>query len=85
MGLFLCPKEVKRCQETEATHVPFRAVPISWSTVSYCEEHRAGERRKQYNKYDAADVKQYGRAWKRIRDRYAAAHPLCEECLKKVG
>ena len=27
--------------------------------------------------------KKYGRAWKRIRDRYAAAHPLCELCLKE--
>ena len=24
--------------------------------------------------------KTYGRAWKRIRDRYAAEHPLCEVC-----
>ena len=38
-------------------------------------------KRQQYNKYErSADVnKKYGRAWKRIRDRYAAAHPLC--CL----
>ena len=27
--------------------------------------------------------KTYGRAWKRIRDRYAAEHPLCELCLKE--
>lgn len=27
--------------------------------------------------------KKYGRCWKRIRDRYAAAHPLCERCLKE--
>ena len=25
--------------------------------------------------------RKYGRAWKRIRDRYAAEHPLCERCL----
>ena len=50
----------------------------------YCEEHRLKYER-QYNKYErAADVnRKYGRAWKRIRDRYAAAHPLCECCLKE--
>ena len=50
----------------------------------YCKEHEAIARR-QYNKYErSADVnKKYGRAWKRIRDRYAAAHPLCEMCLKE--
>ncbi len=25
----------------------------------------------------------YGRSWKRIRDRYIKAHPLCEECQKQ--
>ena len=50
----------------------------------YCKEHEAIARR-QYNKYErSADVnKKYGRAWKRIRDCYAAAHPLCEMCLKE--
>ena len=27
--------------------------------------------------------KRYGRAWKRIRDRYVHKHPLCEQCLKE--
>ena len=50
----------------------------------YCEEHTKTER-DRYNRYERApDVnKKYGRAWKRIRDRYAAAHPLCEMCLKE--
>ena len=41
--------------------------------------------RRQYNRYGrpADSNKKYGRAWKRIRDRYAAAHPLCEMCLKE--
>ena len=48
----------------------------------YCEEHEAKANR-QYNKYERSpDVhKQYGRSWKRIRDRYARKHPLCERCL----
>ena len=50
----------------------------------YCEEHMKTER-DRYNKFERSpDVnKKYGRAWKRIRDRYAAAHPLCEMCLKE--
>ena len=49
----------------------------------FCEEH-AKEEAKRYEKYDRdpAVRKRYGRAWKRIRDRYAAAHPLCELCQK---
>jgi 5-methylcytosine-specific restriction protein A len=40
---------------------------------------------RQYNKYERSpDVhRKYGRAWKRIRDRYASEHPLCELCLKE--
>ena len=54
------------------------------SDKPYCELHRTIENRR-YNEFERApDVnKKYGRAWKRIRDRYAAAHPLCEMCLKE--
>ena len=50
----------------------------------YCEQHRK-EARQKYDKYERSpDVnKTYGRAWKRIRDRYAKEHPLCEMCLKE--
>lgn len=50
----------------------------------YCEEHKK-LMEKQYNRYERSpDIhRKYGRAWKRIRDRYAAAHPLCEMCLKE--
>lgn len=49
----------------------------------YCVVHEK-QARDSYNKYERApDVnKKYGRAWKRIRDRYVAEHPLCEMCLK---
>ena len=48
----------------------------------YYEQHRIEERRK-YDRYERSpDInKKYGHAWRRIRDRYAAAHPLCEMCL----
>lgn len=47
----------------------------------FCEEHAKLEA-KRYEKYDRdpAVKKRYGRTWKRIRDRYIAAHPLCEQC-----
>ena len=50
----------------------------------FCEEHEKEEARR-YEKYDRdpAVHRRYGRAWKRIRDRYVAAHPLCEECKKQ--
>lgn len=50
----------------------------------YCQEHQLLEN-KRYEKYDRdpAVKKRYGRAWKRIRDRYIAQHPLCEQCLKQ--
>lgn len=49
----------------------------------YCPEHEK-EENKRYERYDRdpATKRRYGRAWKRIRDSYAAAHPLCEQCLK---
>ena len=48
----------------------------------YCEEH-AVKARRQYDKYERSPNtnKKYGRAWKRIRDRYSKEHPLCERCL----
>lgn len=49
----------------------------------FCPEHEK-EEAKRYEKYDRdpATKRRYGRAWKRIRDSYAAAHPLCERCLE---
>ena len=48
----------------------------------YCEEHTA-KRNKEYEKYGRAKntKSRYGRAWKRIRDKYAAEHPFCEQCF----
>ena len=50
----------------------------------FCPEHEKQEN-KRYEKYDRdpAAKRRYGRAWKRIRDRYMNAHPLCERCLKE--
>lgn len=47
----------------------------------YCEKHEKLVA-KNYERYDRdpAMRKHYGRTWRRIRDRYIVAHPLCEEC-----
>lgn len=49
----------------------------------YCEEHRKLVT-KRYNQQERSpDVnRKYGRAWRVVRDRYVAAHPLCERCLQ---
>ena len=49
-----------------------------------CEEHAKAEA-KRYEKYDRdpAVRRRYGRAWKRIRDRYIQEHPLCELCQQE--
>ena len=50
----------------------------------YCATHQK-EMDARYEKYerDPATRKRYGRTWKRIRDRYIAAHPLCQQCRKQ--
>ena len=50
----------------------------------YCEEHRQVAGR-QYNKYkrDPNTNQRYGRAWRRIRELYIQAHPICEQCEKE--
>ena len=51
---------------------------------TYCAKHKTRET-VNYNKHIRPEDpnKRYGWRWKKIRDRYAAAHPLCEECLKE--
>jgi len=47
----------------------------------FCDNHAKQDAR-EYERYrrNPATRKRYGRAWKRIRDRYIAKHPLCEQC-----
>lgn len=49
----------------------------------FCEEHEKQES-KRYEKYerDPDTRKRYGRAWKRIRDKYVREHPVCEICIQ---
>ena len=50
----------------------------------YCPEHQQ-KVNSNYEKYgrDKSTKKRYGRAWKRIRDKYAAEHPFCELCFER--
>jgi len=53
------------------------------SDERYCEEHRK-LMAKQYSRYKRSpdSNKKYGRSWREVRERYVAAHPLCERCLQ---
>ena len=50
----------------------------------FCPEHQQ-KVNSNYEKYgrDKSTKKRYGRAWKRIRDKYAAEHPFCELCFER--
>ena len=76
-------KKVRKCLRNRRGRAPTRDAP-RLTNGQYCEEHRK-EMNRQYNKYERApDVhRKYGRAWKRIRDRYAQEHPFCEMCFKE--
>ena len=49
----------------------------------FCEAHAQADAR-AYTRYrrDPETDRRYGRAWRRIRVAYIAAHPLCEECQR---
>ena len=53
-------------------------------TGRYCAEH-AKKVNSDYEKYgrDKNAKRRYDRAWKRIRDKYAAGHPFCEKCYER--
>ena len=50
----------------------------------FCEEH-AKQEAQRYERYqrDPTVKKLYGRAWQRVRDRFIAAHPLCQRCKER--
>ena len=82
-GFFYAQKEVSRCQGNQSVPCSYPGCP-RLTDGRFCAEHEKLEA-KRYEKYDRdpAAKRRYGRAWKRIRDRYMHAHPLCEKCLKE--
>ena len=76
---------------TEVTRVPNRPKrPCSHpgcprlTNGRFCDEH-AKQEAQRYERYqrDPAVQKRYGRVWKRVRDRFIAAHPLCQRCQER--
>ena len=50
----------------------------------YCEVHKKiVDKRYEVYERNKETKRKYGRSWKKIRKRYVASHPFCEECLKK--
>ena len=83
-GLLSCPEVGKMPRKPD---VPCRYPGCSRLVPAgerYCDEHRSRVN-SDYEKYgrDKTAKRKYGRAWKRIRDRYAAEHPFCELCYVK--
>ena len=83
VGLFLCPEGGVTMPRKPKRPCSFPGCP-RLTDGRYCEEHEKQENRR-YEKYDRdpAVRRRYGRAWKRIRDRYVQEHPLCEMCLEQ--
>ena len=50
----------------------------------FCPAHDKQDMR-EYNRYrrDPETRKRYGSAWRKIRARYIALHPICEACLRE--
>jgi len=54
------------------------------SDKRFCKEHEKTANQ-QYEKYERNPQtrRRYGRAWKRIRDKYVSQHPFCEMCYER--
>ena len=50
----------------------------------FCEEHEklANQNYEKYGR-NKDSKRRYGRAWKRIRDKYVSQHPFCEVCYER--
>lgn len=80
--LFLCPEGGGTVPTKPKRPCSYPGCP-KLTDGRFCEEHAKAEA-KRYEKYDRdpAVRRRYGRAWKRIRDRYIQEHPLCELCQR---
>ena len=81
-GAFFMPEsEVKRMPKKPKRPCRYPSCPKLADGV-YCEEH-AKLMNAHYNKFSRGydSNERYSKAWRKIRDRYITAHPLCERCL----
>ena len=82
-GVFLC-LEVMALPRKPKRPCSFPGCP-NLTEERYCEEHKKLANR-QYDRYsrDKAARKLYASSeWKKIRARFLAVHPLCEQCRKE--
>ena len=82
-GLFLWEKEGGQMPRKPKKPCAYPGCP-NLTDGRYCPEHQS-KVNSDYEKYgrDKNAKKKYGRAWKRIRDKYAAEHPFCERCFAR--
>ena len=80
---FSMGRKVDRCRENRRSRVLNPGCP-NLTDGRYCQEHQS-KVNSEYEKYgrDPHTKRRYGRAWKRIRDKYAAEHPFCELCFER--
>lgn len=49
----------------------------------YCEEHQGLRPKPKPHKWEPEYNRRYNGYWRKLREQYILAHPLCEECLKQ--
>jgi len=84
-GFCYARKEVRLMPRSPRRGCAYGTCPrLAVEGSQYCEEHKALIN-SQYDKYTRSPDhhRKYGRAWKRIRDKYVLEHPFCEMCLKE--
>lgn len=82
-SLVLCGKDVNAVPRSPRRGCAWPGCPLlAEERSAYCAEHKR-ETNRQYNRYERAPDtgKKYGRAWRRIRERYFSSHPFCEKCF----
>lgn len=83
-GFFYALLEVDRLPRKPKTPCRYRGCPnLCEPGDLYCEQHKQ-KANQEYEKYNRGykSSERYGYSWRKIRDGYIKAHPLCEVCAK---
>ena len=83
MAFFMEKKEVEHMPRKPKRPCSHPGCP-NLTDGRFCEEH-ARQHNQDYEKYERnkSNKRRYGRAWKRIRDKYVSQHPFCEVCYER--
>jgi 5-methylcytosine-specific restriction protein A len=57
--------------------------PALLSVPGHCEAHKQQTQRKQDERRGSAASRGYGHRWRKARDAFLRAHPLCAECERR--